>query len=181
MKVLQITDIHLTTPGETIGGRDTNANFQRALDHAMVLHSDAEALFIGFKAGDNRVNHSHLDLGTFVLDALGQRWAIDLGGGIGVPDKPGDAPFDLEKLDATLADIRAAYAAYEIWLETERYLVAQAGVLLTHVTQLKGKGDMRYVGIGTGAGLVYILRFYWWRISAWRAARASRSASRVRG
>jgi len=24
-----------------------------------------------------------------------------------------------------------------------------------------------YIGIGSGAGLVYILRFYWWRISAW--------------
>ena len=76
--------------------------------------------------------------------------AIDLGGGIGVPDKPGDAPFDLAKLDATLADIRAAYPDYEIWLEPGRYLVAQAGVLLTHVTQMKGKGDMRYIGVGTG-------------------------------
>jgi Heparinase II/III-like protein len=37
------------------------------------------AWFIAFKAGDNKVNHSHLDLGTFVLDALGERWAIDLG------------------------------------------------------------------------------------------------------
>ena len=46
MKLLQMTDIHLTTPGETIGGRDPNANFQRALDHALALHSDAEALFI---------------------------------------------------------------------------------------------------------------------------------------
>lgn len=46
MKLLQITDIHLTTPGKTIGGRDPNANFQRALDHAMALHSDVEALFI---------------------------------------------------------------------------------------------------------------------------------------
>ncbi len=76
--------------------------------------------------------------------------AIDLGGGIGVPDKPGETPFDLEKLDATLADIRAAYPQYEIWLEPGRYLVAQAGVLLTRVTQVKGKGDMRYVGVGTG-------------------------------
>jgi hypothetical protein len=41
---------------------------------------DAGALFIGFKAGDNKVNHSHLDPGTFVLDALGERWALDLGG-----------------------------------------------------------------------------------------------------
>lgn len=46
MKLIQLTDIHLTTPGDTIGGRDPIANFDRALDHAMELHSDAEALFI---------------------------------------------------------------------------------------------------------------------------------------
>lgn len=40
---------------------------------------DPKALFVGFKGGDNRANHSHLDLGTFVLDALGERWAMDLG------------------------------------------------------------------------------------------------------
>lgn len=40
---------------------------------------DPRALFVGFKGGDNRANHSHLDLGTFVLDALGKRWAVDLG------------------------------------------------------------------------------------------------------
>ncbi|MBV9470229.1 MAG: heparinase II/III family protein [Abitibacteriaceae bacterium] len=42
--------------------------------------NDRNALYVGFKGGDNKANHSHLDLGTFVLDALGQRWAIDLGG-----------------------------------------------------------------------------------------------------
>ena len=41
--------------------------------------NDPEAMFVGFKAGDNKVNHSHLELGNFVLDAAGQRWAIDLG------------------------------------------------------------------------------------------------------
>jgi heparinase II/III-like protein/uncharacterized protein DUF4962 len=40
---------------------------------------DRNAVFVGFKAGDNKANHSHLDLGTFVLDALGVRWALDLG------------------------------------------------------------------------------------------------------
>jgi len=40
---------------------------------------DRQAVFVGFKGGDNKANHSHLDLGTFVLDALGQRWALDLG------------------------------------------------------------------------------------------------------
>ena len=41
--------------------------------------NDPRAFFVGFKAGSNKVGHSQLDLGTFVLDALGYRWAIDLG------------------------------------------------------------------------------------------------------
>ena len=40
---------------------------------------EMDATFVAFKAGDNKTNHSHLDLGTFVLDALGQRFAVDLG------------------------------------------------------------------------------------------------------
>ena len=76
--------------------------------------------------------------------------SIDLGGGIGVPDKPGEKPFDLVKLDNTLKEIRASYPQYQLWLEPGRYLVAQAGVLLSRVTQIKGKGEMRYIGIGTG-------------------------------
>lgn len=75
---------------------------------------------------------------------------IDLGGGLGIPEKPGDKDFDLAQLDAALAEIRLAYPQYELWLEPGRYLVARAGVLLTRVTQTKGKGDMRYIGVGTG-------------------------------
>jgi hypothetical protein len=40
---------------------------------------DRDAVFAGLKGGDNKANHSHLDLGSFVLDALGKRWAADLG------------------------------------------------------------------------------------------------------
>lgn len=38
-----------------------------------------KAWFVGFKAGDNKANHSHLDLGSFVMDFDGVRWATDLG------------------------------------------------------------------------------------------------------
>ncbi len=38
-----------------------------------------EALFLAFKGGDNTVTHGHLDLGSFVLDAGGLRWFLDLG------------------------------------------------------------------------------------------------------
>jgi diaminopimelate decarboxylase/aspartate kinase len=75
---------------------------------------------------------------------------IDLGGGLGVPDKPGDIPIDLATVDATLAEIKEAYPQYRLWLEPGRYIVARAGVLLTRVTQTKGKGEMRYIGVGTG-------------------------------
>jgi hypothetical protein len=40
---------------------------------------DSDALFVGVKAGYNQAHHGHLDLGNFELDALGVRWARDLG------------------------------------------------------------------------------------------------------
>ena len=40
---------------------------------------DPDALWIGAKAGFNQVPHGHLDLGNFEMEALGVRWAIDLG------------------------------------------------------------------------------------------------------
>jgi hypothetical protein len=40
---------------------------------------DKRGIFAALKAGDIRAPHAHLDLGTFVLDALGQRWVVDLG------------------------------------------------------------------------------------------------------
>jgi len=47
------------------------------------MRSDAnspQSAFVGFKGGDNRFNHGHLDIGTFVYDAAGCRWAVDIGG-----------------------------------------------------------------------------------------------------
>ncbi len=41
--------------------------------------NDANALWVAVKAGHNTVNHAHLDLGQFVVDALGVRWVTDLG------------------------------------------------------------------------------------------------------
>ena len=37
------------------------------------------AIFIGIKGGSPSVNHEHMDIGSFVMDAKGVRWAIDLG------------------------------------------------------------------------------------------------------
>ena len=58
------------------------ATVYRGVDVAFLRSAwdDPNAVFVGFKGGDNKANHSHLDLGSFVLDALGARWALDLGG-----------------------------------------------------------------------------------------------------
>ncbi len=40
---------------------------------------EGAALFLAAKGGDNQANHAHLDLGSFVLEAGGVRWALDLG------------------------------------------------------------------------------------------------------
>lgn len=39
-----------------------------------------DAIFLGIKGGSPSANHGHMDAGTFVMDALGERWAFDLGG-----------------------------------------------------------------------------------------------------
>jgi len=75
---------------------------------------------------------------------------LDLGGGMGVPEKRGDPLFDIARLGRLLEEFRQANPEYELWLEPGRYLVAVAGVLLAHVTQLKGKAAHRYVGVSTG-------------------------------
>jgi hypothetical protein len=41
--------------------------------------TDKNAIFVGFKAGSPYVNHGHMDVGTFVMDANGERWAMDFG------------------------------------------------------------------------------------------------------
>lgn len=41
--------------------------------------TDADAIYLGLKAGSANVNHAHMDIGSFVVDALGERWGLDLG------------------------------------------------------------------------------------------------------
>ncbi|MCL2742605.1 MAG: heparinase II/III family protein [Planctomycetaceae bacterium] len=41
--------------------------------------NNPDAAFLGFKGGNNRANHGHLDIGSFVYEVNGVRWAVDLG------------------------------------------------------------------------------------------------------
>jgi diaminopimelate decarboxylase/aspartate kinase len=128
--------------------------------------SEVDELVLLAQGAGARITGLHAHVGSGVFDAhswldtarhlagLAARFPhlrmIDVGGGIGVPDRPGMPPFDLAALDARLAEVRAALGGIELWLEPGRFVVAEAGVLLARVTQLKNKGGARYVGVATG-------------------------------
>lgn len=75
---------------------------------------------------------------------------LDVGGGLGVPERPGQDPLDLSAVETGLRRFKAANPACELWIEPGRYLVSQAGVLLARVNQVKRKGEVTYVGAETG-------------------------------
>ncbi|NBU24030.1 MAG: bifunctional aspartate kinase/diaminopimelate decarboxylase [Gammaproteobacteria bacterium] len=125
----------------------------------------AEAARLAREAG-LRVTGLHVHAGSGIGDA--GHWAavaefllgaaehfpdarvFDLGGGLGVPDRSGRAALDLAALDAALLALAPRLGGRELWLEPGRYLVAEAGVLLARVTQLKDKGASAFVGVATG-------------------------------
>ena len=84
-----------------------------------------------------------------VLPGFPDVQVLDLGGGLGVPDRRGRPAFDLARLDELLAAASSRHEV-EVWLEPGRYLAAECGVLLTRVTQLKHKGQYHYLGVSTG-------------------------------
>ena len=91
---------------------------------------------------------------AYALASLAERFPdvthLNVGGGFGVPEKPGAIPLNLAVLDESLQQFRETCPQYELWIEPGRYLVAESGVLLTRVTQIKQKGAMFYIGVETG-------------------------------
>ena len=41
--------------------------------------TDSAAIYVGMKGGSASVNHAHMDIGSFVMEADGIRWAMDFG------------------------------------------------------------------------------------------------------
>jgi diaminopimelate decarboxylase/aspartate kinase len=137
----------------------THAKFGVPLDELPELAALAEKL-------DVRIVGLHAHPGSGVFDV--QNWSetarllldeakrfpdlrvLNVGGGLGVPERLDQPGLDLAALDRALAGVHAERPGCEVWLEPGRYLVATAGVLLACVTQLKSKDDVHYVGVCTG-------------------------------
>ncbi len=83
-------------------------------------------------------------------DSIGTVEIIDIGGGLPIPYKPDASPFDIAAWAAGLAEIKAAYPRFQLAIEPGRYLVAESGALLLHVTQVVEKDGVRRIGGDAG-------------------------------
>jgi bifunctional diaminopimelate decarboxylase / aspartate kinase len=149
-------------------GRGHHSHVRTAGVHSKfgVPLADADELVALTESAAVRVTglHAHTGSGIFdvanwtetgaLLGDLAARFphvgVINLGGGIGVPEQLGHGEIDLAKLDRGVAALAKSFPRFEFWMEPGRFLVAKAGVLVAVVTQLKGKGDVQYVGVATG-------------------------------
>ncbi len=108
--------------------------------------------------------HSHVGSGILDPDSWGRtlqgllavrdqlpdlRW-IDVGGGLGVVERAGQQALDLAAVNLRLAELAAELGDIELRMEPGRYLVSEGGVLLAPVTQVRRKGEVRFVGLATG-------------------------------
>ncbi|MBL6991184.1 MAG: bifunctional aspartate kinase/diaminopimelate decarboxylase [Bacteriovoracaceae bacterium] len=75
---------------------------------------------------------------------------LDLGGGLGVSERIGHAAIDLVAIDDHLMQFKKIAPNIKIWIEPGRFVVANSGVMLTKVNQIKTKGQKRYIGVNAG-------------------------------
>lgn len=77
---------------------------------------------------------------------------LNIGGGLGIPLVPDDAPLDLAAWTALVAR-HFAHRVPEIWCEPGDYLVKDAGVLVLEVNTVETKGDTLFAGVDGGFNL----------------------------
>lgn len=105
---------------------------------------------------DQLENHRELvqRMGTLARE-VGDLEFVDVGGGFGVPYRKDEPPFDLRVVaDATREAIGEISA--QLAIEPGRYIVADAGVLLTTVNTIKPAPKTTIVGVD--AGMTTLLR-----------------------
>jgi len=77
---------------------------------------------------------------------------LNLGGGFGVVQNPTtDSPLDMSAVAVLLSNFKKNFSDVELMIEPGRYLVAESGVLVCKVTQIKKKEETKhYIGVNTG-------------------------------
>jgi diaminopimelate decarboxylase len=88
-------------------------------------------------------------VGVFLDQAPGIT-RLNLGGGLGIPLRASDQALDLEAWADAINDALAKREGLALAFEPGDYLVKDAGILLTEVTQVEEKGATVFVGVNAG-------------------------------
>lgn len=122
---------------------------------ALAAENDVRIVGLHTHVGSGILNPGTWSRNALFLIAQAERYfpevrILNLGGGLGIAEKPSQLPLDLEAVAEGLRRIKEANPRFELWMEPGRFLVAEAGVLLGRVTQLKQKEGQSYVGVDAG-------------------------------
>lgn len=85
-----------------------------------------------------------------IAEQIGSIEWIDIGGGLPIPYTADAEDFDLAGFSKAIAEIKKDFPRYKLACEPGRFLVAEAGVLLTRVTQVVHKSGVSRVGVDAG-------------------------------
>ncbi len=127
-----------------------------------------------------RIVGLHMHIGSGILDANVYREAldvllsvarrfsglefIDIGGGLGIPYKPGEKPIDLDQFGSivskALRDFSQSHGHVKLRIEPGRYIVGNAGVLLVRVVDIKEVeiNNSRKIFVGVDSGMNHLIR-----------------------
>ncbi|GAY25451.1 diaminopimelate decarboxylase [Desulfurococcaceae archaeon AG1] len=127
-----------------------------------------------------RIVGLHMHIGSGILDAnvyretldvllsVARRFSglefIDIGGGLGIPYKPGEKPIDLDQFGSivskALRDFSQSHGHVKLRIEPGRYIVGNAGVLLVRVVDIKEVeiNNSRKIFVGVDSGMNHLIR-----------------------
>ncbi|NVM29311.1 MAG: diaminopimelate decarboxylase [Candidatus Helarchaeota archaeon] len=98
-----------------------------------------------------------LDIAGKIHDELGIQFEfMDFGGGIGIPYKPGETPFELDGYASTILGLfkdrikDLGLGEPTFCIEPGRFIVAESTVILSEVNTIKQTAHKNYIGIDAG-------------------------------
>ncbi|MFT4569087.1 MAG: hypothetical protein ACI9FN_004057, partial [Saprospiraceae bacterium] len=135
--------------------------------------TDPDAIYLGFKAGSPGVNHAHMDIGSFIMESDGVRWAMDFGSqnyesleskGMSIFGREQDAErwtvFRLNNYSHSTLTVNESlqrvdgYAKIDTYSEDEKFMFATSDISTLYNGQLKRATR----GVGIVEGTYTIIR-----------------------
>ncbi len=121
---------------------------------AAVQAADANVIGLHAHAGSGlRTTGTWRELGLLLV-SLAEHFptvqALNLGGGLGVPERVAHSTVDLRAVARGLEELKDAHPQFSLWMEPGRFLVARAGVLVARVLEVATKEGQSFVTVDAG-------------------------------